>query len=109
MLRPFSSVNRRLAYIGASRPVTHTSPSPWQPWASPVENSAPGTWTGRYSVVPWCSWRVSMFPPNVPGGITGCALAPAGHTPIVPRNGSSGIVAGPSWATAPLEMSKMRR
>ena len=28
-----------------------------------------------------------MLPPNVPGGITGCALAPAGQTPIVPMNG----------------------
>jgi hypothetical protein len=31
-----------------------------------------------------------MFPPNVPGGMTGCALAPAGQTPIVPKNGVSG-------------------
>ena len=28
-----------------------------------------------------------MLPPNVPGGITGAALAPAGQTPIVPKNG----------------------
>jgi hypothetical protein len=32
-----------------------------------------------------------MFPPNVPGGITATALAPAGQTPIVPKNGASGI------------------
>ena len=38
---------RMVAYIGASSPVTQISPSPWQPWASPVENSAPGSWTGR--------------------------------------------------------------
>ena len=78
MLRPFSSVKRRLAYIGASSPVTQTSPSPCTPCASPVENSAPGTCTGRNSVVPWLSWRVSMLPPNVPGGITGCALGAGG-------------------------------
>jgi hypothetical protein len=29
--RPFSSVKRSEAYIGASMPVTQTSPSPWQP------------------------------------------------------------------------------
>ena len=34
---------------------------------------------------------MSMLPPNVAGGITGFALAPAGHTPIVPKNGASGI------------------
>ena len=91
IVRPFSTRKRIVAYIGASRPVTQISPSPWQPWASPVENSAPSTCTGRYSVVPATSWRVSMLPPNVPGGIIGWALAPAGQTPIVPMNGVSGI------------------
>ena len=42
-------------------------------------------------MVPRVSWRVSMLPPKFPGGITGCALAPAGQTPIVPRNGSIGM------------------
>ena len=89
--RPFSSEKRSDAYIGASSPVTQTSPSPWQPCASPVENSAPSTCTGRYSVVPATSWRVSMFPPKRPGGMIGCAEASAGQTPIVPMNGVSGI------------------
>ena len=35
--------------------------------------------------------QVIQSPPNAPGGITGWALAPAGQTPIVPKNGSSGI------------------
>ena len=82
--RPDSTLKRSAPYIGASSPVTQTSPSPWQPCASPQENSAPSTCTGRYSVVPATSWRVSMLPPKVPGGMTGCALAPAGQTPIVP-------------------------
>ena len=43
----FSTRKRIVAYIGASSPVTQISPSPWQPCASPVENSAPGTWIGR--------------------------------------------------------------
>ncbi len=41
--------------------------------------------------MPRVSWRVSMFPPKVPGGMIGCALAPAGQTPIVPMKGSIGI------------------
>ena len=28
---------------------------------------------------------MSMFPPNLPGGTTNWALAPAGHTPMVPE------------------------
>ena len=98
------------AYIGDSRPVTQISPSPWQPWASPVENSAPSTWTGRNSVVPATSWRVSRLPPNVPGGITGCALAPAGQTPIVPMNGVSGtMMSSRKGVTSPRLRSKTRR
>jgi hypothetical protein len=51
-----------------------------------------------------------MLPPNVPGGITGCALAPAGHTPIVPKNGVSGItMSSRMYATSPNERSKIRR
>ena len=103
-------MKRSEEYIGASSPVTHTSPSPWQPWASPTENSAPSSWTGRYSVEPRTSCRVSMLPPNVPGGITGTALAPAWQTPIVPKNGASGIaMSSRTYAKSPLEMSKIRR
>ena len=31
MLRPFFTLKRSAAYIGASSPVTQISPSPWQP------------------------------------------------------------------------------
>jgi hypothetical protein len=37
-----------------------------------------------------------MFPPNGPGGMTACSLAPAGQTPIVPqerRDRDSDVVA----------------
>ena len=91
-------------------PVTQTSPSPCAACASPQLKSAPGTCTGRYSVVPLTSWRVSMFPPNVPGGITSCAAAPTGQTPIVPKNGSTGIaMSSRRYANLPSERSKMRR
>lgn len=90
--------------------MTQTSPSPWQPWASPHENSAPSICTGRYSVEPRTSCRVSMLPPNVPGGMTGTALAPAAQTPMVPKNGASGTaMSSRTYATSPLEMSKIRR
>ena len=90
--RPFSSVKRSAPYIGASRPVTQTSPSPWQPCASPQLNIAPGDLDREVQRRALrTSWRVSMLPPKVPGGMTGCALAPAGQTPIVPKNGASGI------------------
>ena len=45
--RPLCSVKRSAANMGASRPVTQTSPSPWQPCASPQEKSACSTCTGR--------------------------------------------------------------
>jgi hypothetical protein len=32
-----------------------------------------------------------MFPPNLPSGMIACSFAPAGHTPIVPKKGSTGI------------------
>ena len=103
-------MKRRAPYIGDSRPVTQTSPSPWAACASPQLKSAPATWTGRYSVVPRVSWRVSMFPPKFPGGMTGCALAPAGQTPIVPMKGSIGILmSSRKWMTSPSERSKIRR
>ena len=51
-----------------------------------------------------------MFPPNVPGGITACAAAPAGQTPIVPKNGSTGIaMSSRRNAYLPSVRSKMRR
>jgi hypothetical protein len=51
-----------------------------------------------------------MLPPKRPGGMTGTALAPAGQTPIVPKNGASGIATlSPMYAKLPLEMSKIRR
>ena len=84
-------MKRSEAYIGASMPGDADLAVALAPWASPHENSAPSICTGRYSVEPRTSWRVSMFPPNVPGGITATALAPAGQTPIVPKNGASGI------------------
>ena len=60
--------------------------------------------------MPATSCRVSMLPPNVPGGITGCSLAPAGQTPIVPKNGSSGIATSSRrYATVPAVRSKIRR
>ena len=60
--------------------------------------------------MPRTSWRVSMLPPNRPGGITATAEASAGQTPIVPMNGVSGIAtSSPKRATSPLEMSKIFR
>ena len=51
-----------------------------------------------------------MFPPKMPGGITGWAEAPAGHTPIVPKNGSTGIaMSSRMYATSPWERSNTRR
>jgi hypothetical protein len=51
-----------------------------------------------------------MFPPKGPGGMTGTALAPAGHTPIVPMNGSIGIATlSPSHVTSPPVRSKIFR
>src|SRR4029078_10338617 len=87
----FSTLKRSVAYIGASRPVTQISPSPWQPCASPQLNRAPFSYTGRESVVPAIGWRVSRLPPKMPGGMIDCALAPDGQTPIVPKNGSDGV------------------
>ena len=60
--------------------------------------------------MPFVSWRVSMLPPNVPGGMTGCALAPSGQTPIVPKNGVIGIsMSSRKWMRSPSERSKTRR
>ena len=40
----------------------------------------------------------------------GCALAPAGQTPIVPMKGSIGIVmSSRKWTRSPSERSKIRR
>jgi hypothetical protein len=51
-----------------------------------------------------------MLPPNVPGGMTATALAPAGQTPIVPKNGASGIaMSSRMYAKSPFEMSKILR
>ena len=52
--------------IGHSIAVPETSPSPWAAWPSPVENSAPSTSIGRYSVVPLTSSLQSRFPPDAP-------------------------------------------
>ena len=45
--RPFCTLKRSAAYIGASMPVTQTSPSPCAAWASPQLKFAPSTCTGR--------------------------------------------------------------
>ena len=60
--------------------------------------------------MPFTSWRVSMFPPKMPGGMIGVPLAPAGQTPIVPMNGSSGtVMSSRKWVTSPSVRSKTRR
>ena len=53
---------------------------------------------------------MSRLPPKLPGGITGTALAPAGQTPIVPKNGASGIATSSRiQAKSAPEMSKIFR
>src|SRR5918999_4750097 len=91
MLRPLIRSKRNAAYMGLSMPVTQTSPSPWAAWASPQEKSAPACCTGRYRTEPFVMWRVSMLPPNGPGGMTTGFSGPDGLTPIVPKKGSIGI------------------
>ena len=71
---PCSSVKRSEANIGDSIPVTHTSPSPCAAWASPQENRPALTYR-RDPSAPH-ELAVSMFPPEVPGGmgsLRGCA------------------------------------
>ena len=43
----FSTSNLTVTFMGLSIAVPQTSPSPWAAWASPMENNAPGTSTGR--------------------------------------------------------------
>ena len=44
-----------------------------------------GSCTGRKSLLPFVRWRVSMLPPNGPGGMIGGFTGSAGFTPIVRR------------------------
>ena len=39
--------NSKVPIRPVSIAVMQTSPSPWTPWPSPTENSAPSTWIGR--------------------------------------------------------------
>ena len=78
--------------IGASTAVPDTSPSPCAACVSPIENKAPSTKTGKYTVVPAVMWRLSMFPPFALGGIVTNIESVAGATPITPGNGRRGIV-----------------
>src|ERR687895_1106876 len=91
MLLPLIRSNLNAAYTGLSMPVTQTSPSPWAAWASPQEKSAPVCWTGRYNTEPLVMWRVSVLPPNGPGGMITGFSGPVGLTPIVPKKGSIGM------------------
>ena len=73
-----------------SMAVPQTSPSPCAAWVSPIENSAPGTSTGRYSTVPADRARMSRWPPTRRGGTTEWWPGSAGATPTVPAKGFSG-------------------
>jgi len=79
------------ADMGDSIPVTQTSPSPWAAWASPHAKRAPFTCTGSRRRLPRTNWRVSMLPPNTPGGMIAKLPASAGATPMVPRKGWMGM------------------
>ena len=73
-----------------SSAVTQTSPSPCTPWPSPTEKFAPGTHTGRYSVLPAVISLLSRLPPWMRGSFD--AMVPnsgGGATPITPKNGAS--------------------
>ena len=69
--------------------VWSTSSQQADPTLGPIEQSRPIRQCGPMTA---CAPTTVPEPPKTPGGMIGCPLAPAGHTPIVPRNGSSGIV-----------------
>ncbi|HZA46160.1 MAG TPA: hypothetical protein VE568_12795 [Rubrobacter sp.] len=91
MILPLIRSRRSVAYLGHSMPVTQTSPSPWAAWASPQEKSAPSCCTGKHSRESLVMWRVSVLPPNGPGGMITGFSGPVGLTPIVPKKGSIGM------------------
>ena len=90
---------RSTRVIGHSIAVPPTSPSPWAAWPSPVENRAPSTGIGRYSVLPATSSLQSRFPPCQRGGIVECRPGSAGGMPSTPMNGRSATV-WPNWLRA---------
>ena len=55
--------------------------------ASPIENNAPFTNTGKNTVVPFVKFGSSIFPPFSLGGIVLNISSVAGATPITPGNG----------------------
>src|SRR5918997_13691 len=76
MFRSLCRSKRRVAYIGDSMPVTQTSPSPWAAWASPHEKRAPGTCTGRKSLLPFVMWRGVRLAPDGDGACQGVDAVP---------------------------------
>ena len=55
-----------------------------------MENNAPSTNTGKYTVVPTPMCRLSMFPPLARGGMVVSMESVAGATAMTPGNGFNG-------------------
>mmetsp|Transcript_26599 Transcript_26599/g.66635 ORF Transcript_26599/g.66635 Transcript_26599/m.66635 type:complete len:249 (-) Transcript_26599:142-888(-) len=83
-----STVSLKRPCIEVSRAVTQNSPSPCTACPSPALNSAPSTFTGKYSVAPGPRRLLSRFPPCAPGRMEeSTPREGAGATPICPKNG----------------------
>ena len=78
----------RLAYSTA---VPHTSPSPWQACASPMNRRAPGVRTGRYVMLPGPMSGRSMLPPWL-SGVSELIESSSGDVLSVPMCGRYGSV-----------------
>ncbi len=99
---------RSVTWPPVSTPVPETSPSPITACISPIPNSAPGWWMGRYTVVPVVTNAQSRFPPWDPG--TTVEIAPSrGATPMTPSIGLTGSLRDPQVATlASIRTSRVR-
>ena len=90
--RSLRTMNWKVPTSDVSIAVMSTSPLPWPAWPSPASNSAPGTWTGMKSVVPATRSLLSRLPAWMPGGpLLMRPAASGGATPMLPKNGRSGI------------------
>ncbi len=86
----FRTPSRTVTAAAISIPVPHTSPSPCAKWTSPSESSAPGTCTGRSSVEPATSRRMSRLPPVSRGGIVRSPPAAAAGTALLGHRSATG-------------------
>ena len=61
--RPLTRSTLTVALPAASMATNEDSPRLMTAWMSPIDSSAPATWTGRYTVDPGAASVRSMLPP----------------------------------------------